>query len=143
MYGILGASFRHYKYKNKNKNIILIYVISSLLIFWLTHLTKENKLFPFYNYTTTLVLLSSFSIFAYFKTLENNIKERKLITTISNNSLGIYGIHAFIIYGISYFSSFYKYNPIITIPVIFLITLILSLIFSLFMKKFDKKGYVV
>lgn len=140
LYGLTGASLRYQK--SPARKTIFIYIIASIIIAYLTHLTKHNKLWPFYNYTNPLVFFAAFSFFSHFKSRENTIKPNKIITLISKNSLGIYGIHAFIIYAIAYFSNFHTYNAIITIPLIFIITLVLSLLFSTIIKLVDKKGYI-
>ncbi|WP_409449168.1 acyltransferase family protein [Acinetobacter baumannii] len=142
LYGLLGASFHSFKSSTKKLNYLIIYIISSLIISYLTFKTSSNKLFPFYNYATPLVFISAFSFFSYFKSLENNIKENNFISLISKNSLGIYGIHAFLLYGISYITKFYLYSSIIFIPLIFLITLLASLFFSQLIKLIDKHNYI-
>lgn len=142
LYGLLGASFHSFKNNTKKINYLIIYVISSLIIAYLTFKTSTDKLFPFYNYATPLVFISAFSFFAFFKCLENNIKESKFISLISKNSLGIYGIHAFLLYGISYITKFYLHSSIIFIPLIFFITLIASLFFSKLVKLVDKHNYI-
>ncbi|WP_409410397.1 acyltransferase family protein [Acinetobacter lactucae] len=142
LYGLLGASFHSFKNNTNKFKCLIIYIISSLIISYLTFKTSTNKLFPFYNYTTPLVFISALSFFSFFKTLENNIKENKFITLISENSLGIYGIHAFLLYGISYITKFYLYSSIIFIPLIFSITLLLSLFFSKLIKLLDKHNYI-
>lgn len=142
LYGLLGASFHSYNNIKKKDIFLIIYIISSLIISVLTYKTSANKLFPFYGYTTPLVFISAYSFFAYFKTAETTIKQNKYISLISKNSLGIYGIHAFILYGISYSTKFYMHSAFIFIPLVFIITLLTSLIFSLLIKKIDKNNYV-
>ena len=143
LYSLLGASFRNFQPKKTFPYFYLtIYILCSLFIAYLTYLTSHNKTWPFYSYSTPLVFLAAFSLFSFIKTKELELKQNKFITIISKNSLGIYGIHAFILYAISYFTHFYKYSVFIFLPIIFLIVLISSLIFSLILKKIDKKGYI-
>ena len=143
LYGLLGASFRNFQPKKTLPYLYLTtYILCSLFIAYLTYLTSHNKTWPFYSYSTPLVFLAAFSLFSFIKTKELELKENSFITIISKNSLGIYGIHAFILYAISYFTHFYKYSVFIFLPIIFLVVLTSSLIFSLILKKIDKKGYI-
>lgn len=144
LYAILGGLF--YQLKNLNtsygKISFFIYLFSSMLVAILTYYSKGNRAFLFYEYTGILVFLASLCIFASFYLCQTILKPSKLISLIARHSLAIYGIHAFIVSGLSVLTKFYNYQFIAVFPVIFLIVLICSLFCSIIIKKIDSKGYI-
>lgn len=144
LYAILGGLF--YQLKNLNtsygKISFFIYLFISMLVAILTYYSKDNRAFLFYEYTGILVFLASLCIFASFYLCQTILKPSKLISLIARNSLAIYGIHAFIVSGLSVLTKFYNQPFFIVFPLIFLIVLLLSLSFSIVVKKIDKQGWI-
>ena len=144
LYAMLGGLF--YQLKNLNtsygKISFFLYLFISMLVAILTYYSKDNRAFLFYEYTGILVFLASLCIFASFYLCQTILKPSKLISLIARHSLAIYGIHAFIVSGLSVLTKFYNYQFIAVFPVIFLIVLICSLFCSIIIKKIDSKGYI-
>lgn len=145
MYAILGGIFNFIvieKEKLINSLSLLLFILSSSLIAFLTNIVSYNEGKPsviFYGYTTPLVFLSSISVFLFFFTLSKNIKEVKIISHISNYSLGIYGFHAVILSFIIDITKYYNYNALWFFCVFFA-TLLVSITLTKAVRFFDKKN---
>ena len=144
LYAILGGCFNNLKTFNPflGKIGLLSYFVLSILVATLTWLTSDDKSFPYYNYTGILVFLMSLSIFSGFYSLQNRLVNLSFISLVSKHSLGIYGIHAFIVSGLSVITKFYNYPFVIAFPIIVFLVFFTSLTFSILLKKIDTKGYV-
>ncbi|WP_239739628.1 acyltransferase [Proteus penneri] len=145
MYAILGGAFNFIVIKKEkliNSLSLLFFILSSSLIAFLTNIISDNEgktNVIFYGYTTPLVFLSSISIFLFFFTLSKNTKEIKIVSHISNYSLGIYGFHAVILSFIIDITKYYNYNPLWFFCVFFT-TLLVSIILTKTVRFFDKKN---
>ncbi len=110
--------------------LTLIYILSSLLIAFLTHYTiKLYDSVYFYGYVTPFVIIGSLSFFKIFHQLELN---RNIFSKISHLTLGIYLIHAGVLdvidLTLKHSNINYLNNAIIGIPIKFSAVLFFSLI---------------
>ncbi|MDM3745030.1 acyltransferase family protein [Proteus mirabilis] len=140
LYTILGGCLRNTKIKDTLINKILlisIFIISSLLVAYLTHslsLTSNKVNTIMYSYVNPLVFISALSLFLFMMLISSKLKDNIIIKTISKYSLGIYGIHAFVIFYINKYLSFNN-NSVIYIPIYFTLTMLISIIVSCMIKK--------
>ncbi|WP_272568149.1 acyltransferase [Providencia sp. PROV255] len=148
LYAILGAVLSKVdinSIKIKSSYIVMCIAILSISVSVLTF--NESMLYnkyidTFHSYTSPLVFLMSLAFFVLFMSYGNKLKKSKIINVISNNSLGIYGIHAFILAIIQKIFKYDTMNAFVFIPIIFIITLVLSVVSSMLIKKIDKKNYI-
>lgn len=144
LYAVLGGCF--YNLRNLNINYgrisFFLYLIVSILIAVFTNSSKSNTSFLFYEYTGILVFFASLCFFASFYLCQTILKPSRLVSLISRHSLAIYGIHAFVVSGLSVLTKFYKYPFMIAFPVIIIMVLLCSLCVSILIKKIDTKGYI-
>lgn len=150
LYAITGGIF-----KNINENNLISEKHSTALAFvaiasWISIYLLTNNLYykgmqdiySFYDYASPFVFSMSLSTFLFFISIKRKLKPCLAINFISKNSLAIFGIHAFIL---AFFKKFIDYrftNSIIAIPLIFVTVFFLSLLFSFFLRKIDKKHYI-
>ncbi|MGY6275600.1 acyltransferase [Methylomonas sp. MgM2] len=124
----------------------LFYILSSLLIGYGTFfvsLQAYKYVHVFYTYSSVLVAIGAFSVFVFTRVYANKLQylDRPL-HVLSNNSLAIYGIHALVLDFI--FKNGYRdfNHPFIDISCVFFVTLLFSLIFSIFIRKIDRHRLV-
>lgn len=148
IYSVIGAMFKQVEI-NKTKVTFIaslsIYIALTMVIFSLTQMaTIEKGRFVglYYSYTSPQVILSAIAIFMLFLSVKDKLPSSSLIMAISKYYLGIYGIHAIILYGIQKVFKYYEYPSLIMIPSIFIIILMSSIAFAMFLRKFDRHGYV-
>ncbi|EMI4429542.1 acyltransferase family protein [Providencia rettgeri] len=148
LYAALGACIKGCKIKKikiSPYTLIFIFVLSSFSIAYLTYknsIKNENYISDFYSFTSPLVYLMSISLFILFAKLSDKLKPSTVISFLSKNSLAIYGIHAFFISILSKITQYQNKNAFIYIPIIFITTMVGSVLFSIILKKIDKKGYI-
>lgn len=139
---VIGREFLYNKIKINSYLLISIIILSSSLTSYFNSISYQfgnEKKFSFYDFNSPLIFICSLSFFILIVSLNFSKKQFKLVSFISDNSLSIYGIHAFIISTIKRIIDYKSYNPIIFIPIIFTLVLFLSLFFSLLIRKVDKK----
>ncbi|EPC7690592.1 acyltransferase [Providencia stuartii] len=148
IYSVIGAMFKQIEITKVRITFIsslLLYALLTVAIFSLTQIkSAENGVFvdAYYSYTSPLVIISAISIFLLFSSIKSKLPPSPLVLSISKYSLGIYGIHAVILYGIQKLFKYYEYTSLIMIPFIFIIVLASSFIFAALLRKVDKYGYV-
>ncbi|WP_427122227.1 acyltransferase [Proteus mirabilis] len=148
IYSVIGAMFKQIEIKKTKITFIAslcIYAVLTMVIFLLTQMATIEKgefVGIYYSYTSPQVILSAIAIFWLFLSIKNRLPISLIVMTISKYSLGIYGIHAIILYGIQKVFKYYEYPSLIMIPIIFIIVLIFSILFAIVIRKFDRYGYV-
>lgn len=142
-YFILGFLFKDYINKISSKVLFVVYLISVMLISILSFYTaKHFDNLYFYGYLSPFVIIASLSIYMLFQQV--NIREN-ILSRISHLTLGIFLMHAGILsafrFALNELNINVFDNPIIGIPVKFIVTFLISLIMSfLFYKsRFLKK----
>ncbi len=144
-YAVIGGALSKIKIISMSvTSLILIIVLATLSIFYLNSLSFNmglNKQFDFYSYTSPLVFLLSITAFILLMKIGFE-KQNRIISLISSNSLAIFGIHAFILAVIKKLLPYQNMSAIIMIPTITIIVLFSSLVFSLVVKKIDRKSFV-
>ena len=121
-YFILGWYINNYEIKHK-KLIYILGIISVLISIFGTYILKLE----FYGNLSLHVLLYTAAVFLFIKNIKT--KENKLVLFISKYSLGIYAIHAMIIYVVNKVLLKINFtNALINIPIVFIITLVISTI---------------
>lgn len=121
-YFILGWYINNYEIKHK-KLIYILGIISVLISIFGTYILKLE----FYGNLSLHVLLYTAAVFLFAKNIKT--KENKLVLFISKYSLGIYAIHAMIIYVVNKVLLKINFtNALINIPIVFIITLVISTI---------------
>nr|ELR5132910.1 acyltransferase family protein [Providencia rettgeri] len=148
VYSVIGAMFKQIEI-NKAKTVsilsLLVFTLLTIATFSLTQIESVHSGYfvdIYYGYTSPLVILSSISMFALFSSIKDKLPKSQIILSISKYSLGIYGIHAILLYGIQKVFKYYEYPSLIMIPVISIIVLTSSFIFAMALRKIDKHGYV-
>ena len=143
-YFVLGYFLNMQKLNNK-LNRMFIYLLGLIGLIFSTSISfkfciiKNTKL-NFFDYKFFNILFTSISIFVFFKNNFNNLiinkKKNNIIKKISNFTFGIYLIHPLILGIIMNKLNIFSLsiNTIYFIPLISLITFILSLIFSIIIK---------
>lgn len=146
IYAIIGAELGSRKTHNiKSSHLILIFFVSTMLIFSGTQLLSERKGWldsSYYSHNTLLVSLSSVSIFLLLKNneLKVNVKTRGILIKIARISLPVYGIHAIFVVYFRHLNIFD--NQISDFTVKLIITLSLSILISASIKWFDKRSII-
>lgn len=141
-YALIGALLRDIKFSFKEGWFCLfLYIIFSLIIAFFVSYTKN---IVFYNFTGPLVCFSAISFFIFFKSRDGLIKKNnKFLNFISSYSLGVYGIHAFVLLIVEKIFNIRFINPVVAILVFSIVVLGISLSLSFILRKFDKNGYIV
>ncbi|TBL37350.1 hypothetical protein EYZ01_17700 [Hafnia alvei] len=150
LYSIMGAIFRDLKYvfiSKKTASLIGVatFMLSCTAITVITKSTStdNNEFYSgVYTYTSPLVFMAATSLFLFFHSASERLKDSKIINIIADNSLGIYGIHIFILICIQKIFRYQLHNPAYIVPIMFVIILTISLSFSILIKKIDKHGFV-
>lgn len=124
----------------------IIYVITSLLIGYGTYVLSVDAnrfVSTMYSYNGVLVSLGAISVFIFIRAYHEKLSPLSApLNIISQNSLAIYGVHALILDYIAR-SGYRNYNnPLADILLVFSVTLILSLVIGVIIKRFDKKNLV-
>jgi surface polysaccharide O-acyltransferase-like enzyme len=127
-YFILGYLIKDYKKNFSFLTLSATYIISSILIAILTvyTITFYDNLY-FHRYLTPFVIIGSLSVYRLF--LQLNLKEN-ILSKISHLTFGIYLIHAGVLHvfnsGLQLLESDILSNPIIGIPIKFIVSLFIS-----------------
>lgn len=92
---IIGGTLRLHPLKFRKYIWLIVYIVSTLLIFANYYIPSDFPLFDFYknspDYTTPLVLLASISIFMLFKDVRcRNTSINSIVTFVSSSTFGIY-----------------------------------------------------
>jgi len=138
-YFVLGWYINNYSFK-KRKIIYMTGILSAITTILGTYIIfiTSGKVTHIGGYLTINVFLQTVAIFLCIKTKFNNIKENKskFISIISKNSLGIYAIHAGIV-SIAYDLLLNRgFNvAIINIPIVFIISLMGSVLITYMLEK--------
>ena len=128
-YFILGWYINNYEIKHK-KLIYLLGTAGVLISIIGTYILETG----FYGNLSLNVLLYTSAIFIFVKNIK--VKENKLVLFISKYSLGIYAIHAIFIYILNKALLRINFtNALINIPVVFILTFILSTICAYMISK--------
>ena len=153
LYALFGAMIGGSKISfNKRKRVvvslilILGYVFSSVGIAVGTYLiTREAGEFvhTFYDFSSVFVAIGSLCVFTLVRINEGRLEKLgEPLLLISSVSLPIYGVHAIFLEVIN--GSGYRdlNNPVLDIPLTFGITLLVSVLVGIVIKKIDIKRYV-
>lgn len=147
-YFVLGKYIYEYAKKENFKNIIAYFFIATLLCFSVSiflNYTYSIKYEEYYNlffaYRTPFIIIPAVILFAIVVSLSNKIKPNKMVSFLSDVSLGVYLIHG-IFLDITIKTNFNeKISSIIGIPIYTIIIFILSVlsVYLLRKMKFVKK----
>ena len=142
IYAFMGGMLANISISNSlNYIYLLIFIFASFIIFLLNSFTGTTI---YYNYCGPLVSVGAICLFIYFKSnLGFLSKEIKILKFISKYSLGVYGIHAFILLFIEKIFIIKGINPLLGIPLFFVMVLILSLMFCVILSRIIKKPQLV
>lgn len=133
-----------------NQPKMLTYAMAALFVFSVTLIalgTKRQLLLngeyteTYYIYCGPLVFMAAVSLFILFKQLFTG-PSSAVVRLISDNSLAIYGFHAFFIHFARNHDLDYKALPFLDIPALFLATLLLSLLLAVGLRKIDRRRWV-
>jgi surface polysaccharide O-acyltransferase-like enzyme len=147
-YFIFGYYLNTKEMNNEYK--IIIYILGFIGILFTTKISyyfsfiKKKKINHFSSKYFN-IFFTSISIFIFFKSYFNNLKindiKNNIIQYLSQMTFGIYLIHPLIIVYMKKLNIFFfKINTIFLIPIITLVIFIISLIFSIILKKIPKFG---
>ena len=138
-YFILGWYMHNYSIRNK-KIMYFLGILGLMVSIIGTYIlsTSTGKPIQMYGNLSLNVLFQSIAIFLFIKTKRINVQYRqnKCIKSISENSLGIYAIHALlvtIIYRI--LDEIDSENAIINIPIVFILSFIIAFFISFILRK--------
>lgn len=134
-YFMLGYSLKNYFLKRKINfwKPLIIYILSSLGIFFITEIFIRYNLFGksfyFYGYLSPLVAIGSLSLFSTFLNLD--LKANSW-TTLSVYTFNIYILHAGIIYSLNIILDIFnlKFNGLWYIPLTSIFVFVLSYLLS-------------
>lgn len=138
-YYILGYAIKNIDFRKINIKIyIIIYIINSISIFFVTevivkmNIFTNNKLY-FYGYLTPFVIIGSIALYCAFLSKEVSINVNRLI----KNSFNIYVIHAGVLDFLNklLYSKDVNINSIMYIPLMVIIVFLVSYISSLIIIK--------
>lgn len=128
--------------KGYNKNfpfslLIFIYILSSFSTAILSYYTiKSFDNLYFYGYLTPFVIIGSLSVYKLFHQLD---LEKNILSKISHLTLGIYLIHAGILHvinlGLQELKLQFFENAFIGIPILFALTLSMSIIIAVLISR--------
>lgn len=137
-YFILGWYLNNYEIKHKNK-LYILGIIGLLITIIGTYIISisTGKEAQMYGNLSLNVLLQTLMVFIIVKTkFKNSDRNNKLVMAISNNSLGIYAIHALVATILNRIIVKIGFqNALINIPIVFIGTFIISFILSYFLSK--------
>lgn len=147
VYYILGHYISSYTLKFK-KQIYILGLIGLIITIVGTsvlsmHFNTPNELF--YSSSSLNILAMSVAIFAYGIGYDNEPKNKRLLTTLSKATLGVYLVHPFVLKVLKNFGfTSISFNPILVTPLLFVSTYGISLIISLILNKIPFiKDYLV
>jgi surface polysaccharide O-acyltransferase-like enzyme len=143
-YYIAGYYFANYKLKNRTKIGIYILGIFSL-VFTITgtsivSLYKKEPMSLLYGYLMPNTMFTVYGIFLFFQKtfdkIEFSVKKTRIISKISQDTFGIYLIHALVlrVFDVIGLHTLIIY-PIISIPIIAIIVMLLSEIGTIIIEK--------
>ncbi|MTH45487.1 acyltransferase [Intestinirhabdus alba] len=146
LYGMLGRALGIMETRKST----LTWLSAALLVFavggiaWGTRhelLWRGNFADTWYLYCGPLVFICAVSLLTLVK---NSLSDRVVpgLGVISRHSLGIYGFHALIIHALRTHGFDIKAWPALDIAWIFSITLIISLLLSIMLRRIDRRGLV-
>ncbi len=152
-YFLLGYFLYNYDFsllKNKKKLLFLIYgisVISCTILTWYASLVGGQNTANFYNnfsFFTLLEAISLFLLFKYSSFLSEKVYAEK-VTFLAKSTLGIYGIHDFIIFLFNYYEiiTINDLVALLSIPIMSIMVFIVSLIIVLLLRKIGILSKVV
>ncbi|MDO4987988.1 MAG: acyltransferase family protein [Synergistes sp.] len=141
-YFVLGAYLFESKSQRSKRKIcfagILTFIISGALIvgctYFLSHYLNEPS-GVFYNYRSPLVIISSASLFTALLSCTISDKYKFIVTFLSDNSFGIYCIHAFILFIMAKIKFMFCENIWLNIPITAIFVFCISLILTVIMRK--------
>ena len=136
-YFILGWYLHNYTVKHK-KLLYLLGIFSLILSVFGSYklsITKQSPILLFDDFSLIMLLYSS-TVFLFIKEKYINSKSNKFINVISENSLGIYALHAFFVNKTYLIISKIGINiAIFNIPLVFLSSFLLSFLLSYILSK--------
>lgn len=143
-YFILGYYLNEYPIAPKARfGIHFISIISIITCISLTFNKSLNSHFTveyYFHYLTIFIFIWSIEVFLTAKHFYKNISNLNF-AVMSQASLGIYAIHMLVIFELSKHGlTAYSLHPIISVPVISLGVFLISLIFSILLKKIPLLG---
>ncbi|ROW33355.1 acyltransferase [Neisseria animalis] len=142
-YFILGGLLIRYKQailnKVKKTTVLYIFLLSSLTTFiatiWLSY-HANTTITTAYEYLTINVAMAALSIFVLIFDIKINSKYNKILKTISENVFFIYFIHLLIMSKVE--TIFSGMPALIEIPLTSLLTLAISLVIAIIVRKIPK-----
>lgn len=146
LYCIAGAVIGRSNYYKGNA--ILLFSLSILSVFFTILFTviKSSEIGRFdaifQTYTSIPVFFSAVTMFAFIKNVNFPPKIQKISSFIAVNSLSIYGVHAIYLEIIRKKHLYIMDIPVANLFITFSIVMILSVITSIMIRKFDKNNYV-
>jgi surface polysaccharide O-acyltransferase-like enzyme len=131
-YFILGFLIKDYKKKISPIKLILVYLTSGLLISILSYYTaKDFGSLYFYGYLSPFVVIASLSFYMIFHQIDLKVN---MLSKISHLTLGIYLMHVgvleVLILGLRELNIHVFDNPIIGIPIKFVLVLFISIMLT-------------
>ncbi|MGN0533986.1 MAG: acyltransferase [Eubacterium sp.] len=137
-YFLLGWYIHNYDVKNKNVIYILGIISLIVTVFGTYALSVANgKSLPLYDYLYLNILLQAVTTFQFVKSRLIHIKrDNKFVNIISKNSLGIYAIHIAVITALQKVTEMIGIDSaIIRIPLVFLLTFVISTLTTYILSK--------
>lgn len=150
-YFVLGYVLSERKLDKKQRSIIYILSVvgflGTVVLASIVSVLKKEPIDVFDDYFSVTVLLESVGIFTLFKNMKLSPSDKAIsvISKLSKYSFGVYLVHALFLETLDKFGiDVYWINPIISIPVITVITLILSFAVSAILNRIPiLKKYIV
>ncbi|MFC7394686.1 acyltransferase [Scopulibacillus cellulosilyticus] len=136
---ILGYYLHHYELSQITRKFIYVFAIISVLVtifgtLFLTMIDSSKFNDVLYDYFRPNTIIVAAAVFIYFKHLDLESKRNKIIFLLSNVSFGVYLIHP-ILRDFVYKFINVDSHPLINIPLVTVLTLILSFITVTIMSK--------
>lgn len=146
LYTVAGAYLAKIEVNKTYFRFAMITLVSSIIAITLLTVEKSFQVGRFdaifQSYTSVPVFFSAISAFYVVRCVNVNGRAAAFSELISSNSLAIYGIHAIILEFIRLKKIYLSDNPALNMLITYLVVLTISLLFAMFIKKYDKKGYV-
>ena len=141
-YFVLGWYINNFEIKNK-KGIYYLGIICLMLTMIVSFMLSSysGKPIYIYGYLTTNIFFQTLATYIFIKYKFKNKKydKKNFLISISNNSMGIYAIHAAFVYIINkLLDNWNIYNALMRIPIVFIMTFIISYVLTCLLKKIPK-----
>ena len=143
-YFILGYFIANIDLTKKQRTVVYVLgilgFISTVLLTMVSSWKLNEPFIKYYSEFNINVLFEAIAVFVWFKYRKcENDRINKFILKLSKYSFGVYLVHVFIIELLKYLGlNTLSFNPIISVPLISLITVIISNLISLILNKIPK-----